>query len=182
VPRARPGRDFGYNAGPLWHCCGDRVQSLRQPIGPEEEDRDGIEIRQKPISPSSTMDRSPALTSAKAFVEYCRAIAPVFTRQSHQVAADNWGKDHRVDALGRQRDALSRRFPERMVGLGMKTLSWPIPQRVAHYQSEADRLRRLAETEPVAAIREELLAVARQYQQLARGLRTGASFKAELDL
>ena len=60
----------------------------------------------------------------------------------------------------------------------METLSWPIPQRIAHYQSEADRLRSMAEAEPT--IREELLAVARQYQQLADGLKTGAPFTAEV--
>src|SRR5262249_24227722 len=58
----------------------------------------------------------------------------------------------------------------------METLSWPIPQRIAHYQSEASRLRHVAEAEPIAAIREELLAVARQYQQLADGLKTGEPF------
>jgi hypothetical protein len=62
----------------------------------------------------------------------------------------------------------------------METLPGTIPQRIAHYQSEADRLRRMAEAEPVQAIRDELLAVARQYQQLADGLRTGAPFAAEV--
>jgi hypothetical protein len=79
------------------------------------------------------------------------------------------------------RAALSEcRFPERAVDLGMETLSGPIPQRIAQYQSEADRLRRMAEAEPIKAIREELLAVARQYQQLADGLKTGAPFTAEI--
>ena len=68
----------------------------------------------------------------------------------------------------------------RTVGLGMETLPGPIPQRIAHYKSEADRLRRLADAEPIEAIREELLAVARQYQQLADGLKTGAPFTAEV--
>jgi hypothetical protein len=62
----------------------------------------------------------------------------------------------------------------------METLSWPIPQRIAHYENEADRLRRLAEAEPIAAIRDELLAVARQYESLAEGLKTGAPFIAEV--
>jgi hypothetical protein len=62
----------------------------------------------------------------------------------------------------------------------METLSWPIPQRIAHYQREADRLRSMAEAEPIEIIREELLAVARQYQQLADGLKTGAPFTAEV--
>jgi len=60
----------------------------------------------------------------------------------------------------------------------METLPSSIPQRIAHYQSEADRLRRLAGAESIEAIREELLAVARQYQQLADGLKTGAPFTA----
>jgi hypothetical protein len=53
------------------------------------------------------------------------------------------------------------------LGVAMQTLSSPIPQRIAQYESEADRLRRMAEAEPIDAIRDELLAVARQYQQLA---------------
>ena len=60
----------------------------------------------------------------------------------------------------------------------MQTLS-PIPQRIAHYRSEAERLRRMAEAEPIAAIQAELLAMARQYQQLADGLKTGAPFSVE---
>ena len=56
----------------------------------------------------------------------------------------------------------------------MQTLSSPIPQRIAQYESEADRLRRMPEAEPIDAIRDEFLAVAQQYQQLADGLKTGA--------
>ena len=63
----------------------------------------------------------------------------------------------------------------------METLSWPIPQRIAYYRTEADRLRRMAEAEPIKAIRDELLAVAQQYQQLADGLKTGAPFSDEPD-
>jgi len=62
----------------------------------------------------------------------------------------------------------------------MQTLSSPIPQRITHYESEADRLRRMADAEPIDAIRDELLAVARQYQQLADGLKAGAPFTAEV--
>ena len=62
----------------------------------------------------------------------------------------------------------------------METLSGPIPQRIALYQSEAERLRRMAEAEPIEAIRDELLAVARQYENLADGLKTGAPFTAEV--
>jgi len=61
----------------------------------------------------------------------------------------------------------------------MQTLSRPIPQRIAQYQSEAERLRRVAAGEPIEAIRVELLAVAQQYQQLADGLKTGAPFSTE---
>ena len=61
----------------------------------------------------------------------------------------------------------------------MQTLSRPIPQRIAHYQSEANRLRRMAEVEPIEAIRVELLTVARQYQQLAEALKTGAPLSTE---
>ncbi|MBV8890528.1 MAG: hypothetical protein JO266_00880 [Acidobacteria bacterium] len=61
----------------------------------------------------------------------------------------------------------------------MESLSRPVPQRIAHYRSEADRLRRMAQAEPIGAIQAELLAVARQYQQLADGLKTGAPFTDE---
>lgn len=64
--------------------------------------------------------------------------------------------------------------------LGMETLSRPVSQRIAIYRSEADRLRQMAEVEPIEAIRDELLAVARQYQQLADGLKTGAPFSVEV--
>ena len=58
----------------------------------------------------------------------------------------------------------------------MQTLSRPIPLRMAQYQNEANRLRRMAESEPIEAIRDELLAVARQYDHLAEGLKSGAPF------
>ena len=61
----------------------------------------------------------------------------------------------------------------------MQTLSRPIP-RIAQYQSEAERLCRMAQAEPVPEIRAELLAVARQYQQLADGLETGSPFTVEV--
>jgi hypothetical protein len=38
----------------------------------------------------------------------------------------------------------------------------------------------MAEAEPIEAVRNELLAVARQYQNLADGLKTGAPFTAEV--
>jgi len=62
----------------------------------------------------------------------------------------------------------------------MQTLSSPIPQQIAQDESEADRLRRMAEAEPIKAVRNELLAIARQYQNLADGLKTGAPFTAEV--
>ena len=40
-------------------------------------------------------------------------------------------------------------------------------QRAAHYQDQSDRLRQLAEMEAVERIRQLLLAVAQQYQELA---------------
>ena len=40
-------------------------------------------------------------------------------------------------------------------------------ERAAHYEQEAENFRRMAETEPVEHIRQELLAVAEQYQKLA---------------
>jgi hypothetical protein len=49
----------------------------------------------------------------------------------------------------------------------------------AHYQNEANRLRQMAEAEPIEAIRDELLAVARQYDNLAEGLKSGAPFAIE---
>jgi len=49
-----------------------------------------------------------------------------------------------------------------LLDLAMQTLSSPIPQRIAQYESEADRLRRIAEAEPTTAARGDLLAVARQ--------------------
>jgi len=36
------------------------------------------------------------------------------------------------------------------------------PRRIGHYQNEANRLRQMAEAEPIEAIRDELPAVARQ--------------------
>ena len=67
-----------------------------------------------------------------------------------------------------------------LFGVATETLSSPIPQRIMQYQREAERLRRMAEAEPIDAIRDELLAVARQYQQLADGLKTGAPFTADV--
>ena len=46
--------------------------------------------------------------------------------------------------------------------VAMQTRSSPIPQRIVHYESEANRLRRIAEAEPMTETRDELLAVARQ--------------------
>ena len=62
----------------------------------------------------------------------------------------------------------------------MQTLSRPIPVRIAQYQNEANRLCQMAEAEPIEAIRDELLAVARQYDNLAEGLKSGAPFVSQL--
>jgi len=63
--------------------------------------------------------------------------------------------------------------------LGMETLSRPVSQRIAIYRSEADRLRQMAEVG--RSDTHELLAVARQYQQLADGLKTGAPFSVGIN-
>jgi len=66
------------------------------------------------------------------------------------------------------------------LGVAVQTLSSPIPLRIAQYQNEANRLRQMAEAEPIEAIRDELLAVARQYDNLAEGLKSGAPFILEV--
>jgi len=50
--------------------------------------------------------------------------------------------------------------------------SWPASQRLEHYQELANNLRRMAEAEKVPELRAQLLALARQYQELVTGLRT----------
>ena len=50
--------------------------------------------------------------------------------------------------------------------------SWPASQRSEHYQELATKLRRMAEKETVPKLRAQLLALARQYQDLVTGLRT----------
>jgi hypothetical protein len=42
-----------------------------------------------------------------------------------------------------------------------------VRQRAAHYQDQADKLRQMAEAEPVERIRTLLLEAAQQYQELA---------------
>lgn len=57
---------------------------------------------------------------------------------------------------------------------GMEALrSWPAKVRAAHYQTEADKFRKLADAEPVERIRRQLQTVAEQYQGLATSLRQG---------
>ena len=67
-----------------------------------------------------------------------------------------------------------------LLGVAMQTLSRPIPPRIVQYHNQANRVRRMAETEPIKAIRDELLAVARQYDNLAEGLKSGAPFVSQL--
>jgi hypothetical protein len=43
-------------------------------------------------------------------------------------------------------------------------------QRAAHYYDQADKLREMAEVEPGAKLREQLLMLADEYQKLADGL------------
>ena len=51
--------------------------------------------------------------------------------------------------------------------------SWPASQRSEHYQELATKLRRIAEAEKkVPELRAQILALARQYQELVTGLRT----------
>ena len=50
--------------------------------------------------------------------------------------------------------------------------SWPASQRSEHYQELATNLRRIAEAEKVPELRAQILALARQYQELVTGLRT----------
>lgn len=49
--------------------------------------------------------------------------------------------------------------------------SWPASQRAAHYQNRADKLRDLAAGEPATRVRDRLLALAAEYQELADNLR-----------
>jgi len=48
--------------------------------------------------------------------------------------------------------------------------SWPASQRVSHYRELAAKLRHMAEMETVGPTRNQLLALAEQYQQLASNL------------
>jgi hypothetical protein len=50
-------------------------------------------------------------------------------------------------------------------------------ERAAHYEREAEKFRRIAEAEPVEHIRNELRALAAQYQRLAESLNTGRRFR-----
>ena len=52
-------------------------------------------------------------------------------------------------------------------------------ERAAHYEQEADKFRRMAEAEPVEHIRNELRALAAQYQRLAKSLNTGRRFTTD---
>ena len=54
--------------------------------------------------------------------------------------------------------------------------SWPASQRLEHYQELATKLRRMAEAEKAPELRAQLLALARQYQDLVTGLRTKRRF------
>ena len=52
----------------------------------------------------------------------------------------------------------------------MDIRSWPARERAQHYQGQASRLRLMAEAEPVERMREQLLLLAVQHQELADGL------------
>lgn len=47
---------------------------------------------------------------------------------------------------------------------------WPREARAAHYQQQANIMRRMADDEPEEVMRERLLTIADQYQGLANGL------------
>jgi hypothetical protein len=53
----------------------------------------------------------------------------------------------------------------------MDIQSWPASRRALHYGTEAEKFRRMADAEPVGRVREQLLSVARQYQELAESLK-----------
>jgi hypothetical protein len=55
-------------------------------------------------------------------------------------------------------------------GRGMDFTTRTAKERAAHYEQEAEKFRRMAEVEPIENIRQELLAVAEQYQELADSL------------
>jgi len=48
--------------------------------------------------------------------------------------------------------------------------SWPASERVSHYRELAAKLRQMAEMETAGPMRDQLLALAEQYQQLASNL------------
>jgi hypothetical protein len=48
--------------------------------------------------------------------------------------------------------------------------SWPSAQRAAHYLTQAKKLRELAEMEPPGEMRDQLLALARDYDGLVANL------------
>jgi hypothetical protein len=50
-----------------------------------------------------------------------------------------------------------------------------VRERMANYQAHADRLRRMAAEEAIESIRNELLSVARQYQELVNNLKRDMS-------
>jgi hypothetical protein len=78
-----------------------------------------------------------------------------------------------------RQDNLLSLFIERRDGSFAKQMStepdirsWPASQRSEHYQELATKLRRIAEAEKVPELRAQILALARQYQELVTGLRT----------
>ena len=71
-------------------------------------------------------------------------------------------------------DASSTFRDEPPIVLGMDSTS-PPGERAVHYQEQADRLRTLAEAEPIESIRTQLLSAAQMYQELADKLRPAAT-------
>jgi hypothetical protein len=50
--------------------------------------------------------------------------------------------------------------------------SWPNERRAAHYREQAEKLRDMAEAEPRGELRDQLLALAAQYSDMAANLAT----------
>ena len=49
--------------------------------------------------------------------------------------------------------------------------SWPSVERAAHYRDQATKIREMAEREPLGRVRDSFLALAAQYEDLAKSLR-----------
>ena len=50
--------------------------------------------------------------------------------------------------------------------------SWPNERRATHYREQAEKLRDMAEAEPRGELRDQLIALAAQYDEMAANLAT----------